>query len=236
MNYNISDCSRLLYDCLAIAHEEKNEDVIRFLLEFAVSKPTTTTSRKTEELLEELVLLHCAAANGDVEMAAVLIDSGFDVNKTNSNGETALHFACNAATAEFFLNDGANIDAINVRNETPLYYAFVTYRIGVIRKLLDYGANRYLGSTYDKLGVSWKSESDKALMDSLMSYYDASPLDIPASCIWRFKHDENGNAFFSWCTSCKNENKLWIQKFKHEYAIHDDTSRSSNKQYSTLDR
>ena len=58
-----------------------------------------------------------------LEAATLLIAKGVDVNAVNNAGDTALHLAARqllASVVEFLVQQGAVINALNKRNETPL--------------------------------------------------------------------------------------------------------------------
>ncbi|XP_065195959.1 putative ankyrin repeat protein RF_0381, partial [Sycon ciliatum] len=76
-------------------------------------------------------LLHHAACAGQPDVVHFLLRSGAFVNEPNSEGNTALHYACvselphrnYAETLRQLLNSGADINARNDRGDTPLHLA-----------------------------------------------------------------------------------------------------------------
>ena len=61
-----------------------------------------------------------------LELARILIDLGVEVNAANNRGNTALHDAIRkdfASVVEYLIARGANINAVNERDQTPLVLA-----------------------------------------------------------------------------------------------------------------
>ncbi|CAB3253574.1 unnamed protein product [Arctia plantaginis] len=70
--------------------------------------------------------------------------SDFDINFTDTNGYTALHFAARYGLSELcniLLLNKANINCANKKGQTPLHLAALNNKSHVIRLLLDNGAN-----------------------------------------------------------------------------------------------
>ena len=63
---------------------------------------------------------------GHAHLIATLLRYGVPIDSKNSLGETALHLAAYSGKlliTEQLIDKGANIDAVNNDNETPLFYA-----------------------------------------------------------------------------------------------------------------
>ena len=61
-----------------------------------------------------------------LELARIIIDLGVDVNQADNRGNTALHFAVRKdfpSVVEFLVSQGADIQAVNERGQTPLILA-----------------------------------------------------------------------------------------------------------------
>lgn len=70
--------------------------------------------------------------------------SDFDINFTDTNGFTALHYAARYGSDELckiLIHKKAKVNCINKKNQTPLHLAALNNKTYVIRLLLDSGAN-----------------------------------------------------------------------------------------------
>ncbi|KAJ7542520.1 hypothetical protein O6H91_10G109700 [Diphasiastrum complanatum] len=64
-----------------------------------------------------------AAANGNFEIVQYLISAGADVNISNSEGNTPLHWAAlngHVQVVQELISRGANVSALNSHERTPL--------------------------------------------------------------------------------------------------------------------
>jgi len=90
--------------------------------------------------------LHCAAWKGHVEVAAVLLDFGADIQARNENGhwgDTPLHAAAHGnqrAVAELLIQRGADIHALNSGGRTPLRETEAHKATAVANLLKKHGA------------------------------------------------------------------------------------------------
>src|SRR5262252_6842630 len=94
-----------------------------------------------------------AAGSSDIADAAMsrnkdavrsLLLKKVDVNATQVDGTTALHWAVRAddlETAELLIRAGANVSATNREGFTPMQLAAINGNAGMIEKLLKGGAN-----------------------------------------------------------------------------------------------
>lgn len=101
---------------------ERREDIIDYLLAKGASTATTD--------LQGQNLLMVAAQRGNVKLVTKLLAEGHDPTERDSNGNTALHYACydengnNAKqVADLLIRNGAWIDAQNKFGDAPLAYA-----------------------------------------------------------------------------------------------------------------
>ena len=90
--------------------------------------------------------LHFAASLGYTDIMASLMERMDDVNDKNDKGDTALHLAASAnhtmaVTTLIHSNHGCDIDARNLREETPLHCAVDKGNIAVVELLLVAGAS-----------------------------------------------------------------------------------------------
>lgn len=128
----------------------QTEEVIRLLNEEKQSSNLIDYKRNINEMVSNETLLYIAASNGDLEIVALLIDEGANVNVGNNHNCTPLHAAVssnNPDVVALLLKKKANPNACNNNNNTPLHYAVREFfqEIGtnseIIRILLKNGAN-----------------------------------------------------------------------------------------------
>ncbi|CAL1271669.1 unnamed protein product [Larinioides sclopetarius] len=93
----------------------------------------------------------------DPELVKELLDIGAEVNAVDDRGNTVLHSAvadsddtaCQLEVVKMILNKGANVNALNVNQLTPLAFALSKGNIslGLIEELLKYGSDVSLGKS-----------------------------------------------------------------------------------------
>ena len=98
--------------------------------------------------------LHLALAMGaDVETVKVVLDRGADPNARNARDDTPLHVAAGAAggaeATAILLARGAMPDVANAEDRTPLHVASERAAMGIMRALLDAGADPDIRSGVD---------------------------------------------------------------------------------------
>src|SRR5437588_2584594 len=85
-----------------------------------------------------------AAKNGDKDSLRSLLQKKADVNATEPDGSTALHWASyrdDVETADLLIKAGAKVNAANDLGATPLWTASQNGSINMVRRLLEAGAN-----------------------------------------------------------------------------------------------
>ncbi len=115
-------------------------DAVRKLLE---ADKSLVNARDTDNSTP----LHCASWKGHPEVAAILLDSGADINAKNTNdhwGDTPLHAAAHGgqkAVAEILIARGADINAVNPAGNTPLKETEAHKATAVANLLKKHGAS-----------------------------------------------------------------------------------------------
>jgi ankyrin repeat protein len=85
-----------------------------------------------------------AARNADADAVRVLLQKGANVNATEADGTTALHWATHRddlVTADLLIRAGARVNAANDLGATPLWAASLNGNAALVRRLLQAGAN-----------------------------------------------------------------------------------------------
>ena len=95
---------------------------------------------------------------GEFTVLQAQMDSGLDVNVRAGDGSSALHCASRAGRAsivEYLLQQGSDLEAINIKKRSPLHEALSGIDLETVRLLILKGATLDLSSTtIDRLGQS----------------------------------------------------------------------------------
>lgn len=100
---------------------------------------TTMINHTTLKNNKTLLMYICKYKYNSVELIENLIEHHADLNKQNSKGETAIHYACqygNNEIVEYLIKKGANINALSNSGDSSLMYAIKGNKINIIRILL----------------------------------------------------------------------------------------------------
>jgi ankyrin repeat protein len=124
------------------------------------------------EVVPVLPALHWAAENGLVDIAALLIEQGADVDEKDQFGNTPLHLALRYPDmVRLLLDSGADVNARNAMGNTPLHLAVTDER--VVEMLLDAGAQVNARNGLDKSPLNYAmrqgtSASSLAVVETLI--------------------------------------------------------------------
>lgn len=114
-------------------------------VESAIQFLVLSGSNATQEYQEALELIDRSAPialfeatkNGNAEAFDVLTSAGVDIDISDSDGNTPLHYAASANSlpiVSFLVNNAADVNKKNIRNETPLH---LTRDPGIASRLLN---------------------------------------------------------------------------------------------------
>jgi ankyrin len=114
-----------------------------------------------------------AAKRGDMAAVRTLIEKHTDVNVTEADGSTALHWASyrdDVASAELLLRAGARVNAANDLGATALWAAAQNGSDAMVRRLLDAGADPNLALLAGETPVMVASRAGKpAVVEQLIA-------------------------------------------------------------------
>jgi uncharacterized protein len=111
--------------------------------------------------------MHIAAANGNLQLMAILYKAGGDINQRNAIGSTPLDLASEHDrfdAAQLLVQMKANINDQNKNGMTALMYAARTGDIQLVRMLLDGGANPNILDYTGRDAAGWALESHRQLV------------------------------------------------------------------------
>ncbi|BBB15452.1 ankyrin 2 neuronal isoform 4 [Candidatus Rickettsiella viridis] len=84
------------------------------------------------------------STHDDLSTIALLLEHGAPIDKTDKEGDTPLHYACqkgNAAVVKLLLEKGASINKVNKNEDTPLHYACKEGNQAIVKLLLEKNAS-----------------------------------------------------------------------------------------------
>jgi len=87
--------------------------------------------------------LQAATRLGHIQMINLLVDNGADVNQSNPDGNTPLHYAAAFSydATVLLLKRGASLDLLNQWNENACFWAAQNNQLETLKLLLDEGAD-----------------------------------------------------------------------------------------------
>lgn len=88
-------------------------------------------------------IAHAIASTDNIELAILLLNNEIDVNCKNLDGITPIHIVANGEIAELLIEKGANLDAIDIMNNTPLHLHALEgdEKYDILQLLVESGAN-----------------------------------------------------------------------------------------------
>lgn len=106
------------------------------MLKKLLSKKSITPKEFLDELSQNIF--------NEIKINQLYEDNDIDLNWTNEDNETMLHYCSKKGFAQavrWLLNNGANIEAENNQGETPIFYSIYSKDREIINILLEYNAN-----------------------------------------------------------------------------------------------
>jgi len=131
-------------------------------------KETIKLYNFTVNQLNNMYILHIAAAYGKMNVCKYLISLGLDVNKSNGFMKTPLHLASRFELdiCKYLLENGALIDVKDENDYTPLHYAAFYDDFYTCEFLFKYGADPNIRNN---TGKTFRDITDSEVIRSLGS-------------------------------------------------------------------
>jgi formylglycine-generating enzyme required for sulfatase activity len=117
--------------------------------------------------------IHLAAARNHVEIAAILIRRGADIEARTDGGFTPLHWAAGrdaADVARLLLDSGADINARTASGITPLHWASLRNATNAVELLLRRHVDLAAPTTKGMTPLHWAVKSDAAAAAVMVAY------------------------------------------------------------------
>ena len=115
--------------------------------------------------------LQIAAANGNLQIAAILIKAGANLDLKDKLGNTALHLAVDrnqVEMAQLLIDVGASLDVDNRNGMTPLMVAASRGSTAIVQALLAKGANARKTDFTGRDALSWANDSRRPAVVQLL--------------------------------------------------------------------
>ena len=120
--------------------------------------------------------IHWAAFKGDTNILALLLRHGADIKKEGTNWKmTALHLAHDSKTAEFLLDHGANLEALDANGQTPLMRAATRGNAELAETLINRGAQLGLQDNAKWTALEFAQALGQSNVVALLSAKGAPP-------------------------------------------------------------
>jgi ankyrin repeat protein len=174
---------------LLIAVKQKNRDIVEKLL----AKGADANIRNNKHEMPIIMALNSIDSRNSPKIIMDLINSGADVNYVSRDeGKTPLHLASEirylADVVNELITKGANVNALTVNGETPLYIASRSNNIDIVKTLLNNNADVNIatknGSTPIKVAYNNRyyelanfllengATADKETMETIRTQFD----------------------------------------------------------------
>ena len=92
-----------------------------------------------EELIINQRMLTSAARDGKIDEVKKYLTQGVDINATDEDGNTTLHWKIEKQVAEILIANGANVNAVNEHGRTPLDFSIMRDQTAVTSLLHKHG-------------------------------------------------------------------------------------------------
>lgn len=106
-------------------------------------------------LFSDKLLLNNISDRLFYNLMKLLICKGFNINHSNNHEQTILHLICkdfnNYDKVKILLDFGANVNALDSMNQTPLFYASKILNVNIIDLLLRYYTNFKIRNLQNKM-------------------------------------------------------------------------------------
>ncbi len=164
------------------AIQEKKVDAVKA----AIVAGARANAAKNVDEYPQIRPLHLAVVVGRQEIAELLLDRGAEMEGTDQDGRTALHYSCGAlipaeaveiGMVRFLVERGAQVEARDVGNGSPLFAAIEAHRLDIAEYLIDHGADCGVVTSLGTLMESACKSDDTAVFQFLRS--KGLPLENP---------------------------------------------------------
>lgn len=125
------------------AIKERDKDMITLLIDTAKADPNQTDSKGNPVLTD-------AALSGNKEIVTMILLAGANIDQLNTKGQTVLMTLIEQSGSNsgnmndmsmFLIENGANVNAVDLKGETPMFYAVRAKNEQLIKNLIAKGAD-----------------------------------------------------------------------------------------------
>ena len=127
-------------------------------------------------------IIYIVVRNRNLILLHKLIEYGVDVNKSNTEGYTALHQACYIGSIEMatlLLNNNANVNAQTKLGETPLHAAIYAGNVDMIYLLIKYNVDISITTKYGNNPIFLLSQNSHDNYSDLVLFFLRLLWNIP---------------------------------------------------------